>query len=110
MRVGPVALRASVLLALLLAAGCGREAAGPASSAPRDDNAPPAHGDAFVEGKIGEGSNLIPMLASDQSSHEYASNIFDGLLAYDKTLSTLEPRLAESWDIEDGGQKITFHL
>ena len=61
-------------------------------------------------GTIGDASTLIPMLASDSASHEYSGNIFDGLVEYDKTLSKLEPRLAESWDVEDGGQKLTFHL
>jgi peptide/nickel transport system substrate-binding protein len=36
--------------------------------------------------------------------------IFDGLLTYDKNLSDLEPRLAESWDVSDDGLQITFHL
>ncbi|MFN2425138.1 MAG: peptide-binding protein [Candidatus Binatia bacterium] len=61
-------------------------------------------------GTIGDASTLIPMLASDSASHEYAGNLFDGLVTYDKTLSFLEPRLAEKWEVGDGGQKITFHL
>jgi peptide/nickel transport system substrate-binding protein len=105
----------AVLLAVLLAAtaGCsgGEDTTVQAPPvAAETPPPPPARGDAIVFGTIGDGSTLIPMLASDSASHEYASNIFDGLLSYDKTLSTLEPRLAESWDVEDGGQKITFHL
>lgn len=104
----------ALVLALLLAGGCGGNGGAPqdtATKAPAETApAEPARGDAIVFGTIGDGSTLIPMLASDSASHEYAENIFDSLVTYDKTLSRLEPRLAESWDVEEGGQKITFHL
>lgn len=108
---------AAVALALACAACAGGDdpdavatGTAPAAQAVVAADAKPAYGDAVVFGTIGDASTLIPMLASDSASHEYAGNIFDGLVAYDKTLSTLEPRLAESWDVEDGGQRITFHL
>jgi peptide/nickel transport system substrate-binding protein len=106
---------AATLALLLVSGGCGRDESAPHAST--DQVAPvssapavPERGDAIVFGTIGDASTLIPMLASDSASHEYAENIFEGLVAYDKTLSFLEPRLAEKWDVEDGGQKITFHL
>jgi peptide/nickel transport system substrate-binding protein len=97
-----------VVLALLSSCKSEEESFG-GVPAPRPEGTP-AVGDAIVYGTIGDGSNLIPMLASDSSSREYGSTIFEGLLTYDKTLSVLEPRLAESWKVEDKGQKITFHL
>ncbi len=106
----------AVVVALLLASGCGApdgatdNAGAPSAAGQRAGDTTPARGDAIVFGTIGDASTLIPMLGSDSASHEYAGNIFDGLVEYDKTLSKLEPRLAESWDVEDGGQKITFHL
>jgi peptide/nickel transport system substrate-binding protein len=69
-----------------------------------------AYGDAIVFGSIGDASNLIPMLASDSASHEIGAYLFDGLLSYDKTLSHLEPRLAESWEVSEDGTVITFRL
>ena len=50
------------------------------------------------------------MLAGDSASHEVADLIFDGLVAYKKDLSGLEPRLAESWEVSEDGLQITFHL
>ena len=106
----PLACAGALLLAAALVAGCG-DAEGPAPQAvSRDDSAPPAHGDAIVFGTLGDASTLVPMLASDSASHEYAGNLFDGLVEYDKTLSRLEPRLAERWEVAKAGQEITFHL
>lgn len=72
--------------------------------------APPVYGDGVVFGSIGDASNLIPMLASDSASHEVAGYLFDGLVDYDKTLSELEPRLAERWEVSEDGRVITFYL
>jgi peptide/nickel transport system substrate-binding protein len=71
---------------------------------------PAVYGDGVVFGSIGDASNLIPMLASDSASHEIAGYLFDGLLDYDKTLSELEPRLAERWEVSEDGRQITFFL
>ena len=116
MGVGSERRLAAALALLLLTGGCARDESAPPATganpaaATAEEAAQPARGDAIVFGTVGDASTLIPMLASDSASHEYAGNIFDGLVAYDKTLSFLEPRLAEKWDVEDGGQRITFHL
>ncbi|HRR70293.1 MAG TPA: peptide-binding protein, partial [Desulfomonilia bacterium] len=44
----------------------------------------PVSGDVLVESSIGDASNLIPMLASDQTSHEVAGFVYNGLVKYDK--------------------------
>jgi len=69
----------------------------------------PAYGDAIVEGTIGEASTLIPILASDASSHAVAGQIYNGLVKYDKELNIVGD-LAESFDISPDGLAITFHL
>jgi peptide/nickel transport system substrate-binding protein len=106
---GSSAVRAAALAALALLSSCTSEDGPPVAPVARPE-APPARGDAIVFGTIGDASTLIPMLASDSASHEYASHIFDGLVEYDKTLSHLEPRLAEKWEVANGGLEITFHL
>ncbi len=67
------------------------------------------YGDAIVVGSIGDASNLIPMLASDATSHEIAGLIYNGLVKYDKDLN-LVGDLAESWEISNSGKTIVFHL
>ncbi|CAG0995383.1 partial Oligopeptide-binding protein AppA, partial [Geobacteraceae bacterium] len=81
----------------------------PPADLPRRGAGVPAHGDALVVGTIGEPSNLIPLLASDSSSHDVAGNVFNGLLKYDKNLE-LVGDLAESWRVSPDGLTITFTL
>lgn len=69
----------------------------------------PVTGDSLVEGTIGEASTLIPVLASDSSSHAVAGQIYNGLIKYDKNLNIVGD-LAESFDISKDGLTITFHL
>lgn len=71
--------------------------------------AKPAQGDTLVDGAIGEPSNLIPILASDSSSHDVAALVYNGLVKYDKNLNLIGD-LAESWDVSPDGLTITFHL
>lgn len=67
------------------------------------------YGDAIVTASIGDASTLVPILASDSSSQDICGLVFNGLVRYDKDLN-LEGELAESWDIEEGGLVIIFHL
>jgi peptide/nickel transport system substrate-binding protein len=67
------------------------------------------YGDAIVEGTIGEASTLLPILATDSSSHAVAGQIYNGLVKYDKNLN-LVGDLAESYEISPDGLVITFYL
>ncbi len=79
------------------------------SSLPRSSPAPPAYGDLLIEGSIGDASNLIPLLATDSTSHQIGSLIYNGLVKYDKNLNIVGD-LAESWHISEDGLVITFKL
>lgn len=72
-------------------------------------SATPATGDAIVEGTIGEASTLIPVLATDASSHAVAGQIYNGLVKYDKDLKIVGD-LAKTFDVSKDGLTITFHL
>jgi len=69
----------------------------------------PVYGDAFVSGSTADARNLIPILASDTSSSQIVSMLFNGLVKYSKGLKII-PDLAESWRIQDDGLTIIFHL
>ncbi len=71
--------------------------------------ATPAYGDIIVEGSIGDASSLIPLLASDSTSHGIAGLVFNGLVKYDRDIKIIGD-LAESWEISPDGLVITFRL
>lgn len=96
-----------VLGAMALLPACNRES--PSAAKPKVENGAPAYGDAIVEGTIGEASTLIPILATDSSSHAVAGQIYNGLVKYDKNLN-LVGDLAESFSISSDGLEIIFSL
>jgi len=69
----------------------------------------PEPGDTIVTASISDASTLIPIVASDSTSHEVCSMIYNGLVKYDKDLNIIGD-LAESWEIKDNGRVIIFHL
>ena len=99
-------LLAMLLLGLGCAAGCDKQQ--PVIPA-EGKAAAPAYGDTFIQGSIGEPSNLLPVLASDSASSDINSLVYNGLVRYDKNLK-LEGELAESWEISPDGLTITFQL
>jgi len=70
---------------------------------------PPAHGGRLIDASIGDATNLIPMIASDASSHEVAGQLYLSLLKYDKNLN-LVGQLAESWQISEDKLSIIFKV
>ncbi len=69
----------------------------------------PAHGGKLIDASIGDATNLIPMIASDASSHAIAGQLYLSLLKYDKDLN-LVGQLAESWQVSPDNMSITFKL
>ncbi|EGB13371.1 extracellular solute-binding protein family 5 [Pseudodesulfovibrio mercurii] len=104
-------LIACLLCALFLTA-CS-DGGGPATPVPpvnpADIPAEPESGGTLVQPTIGEPSNLIPILATDGSSHEIAGQIYVGLLKYDKDIN-LVPYAAESYEVLDNGRLLRFKL
>ncbi|HET8579266.1 MAG TPA: peptide-binding protein, partial [Methylomirabilota bacterium] len=79
--------------ACVFLAGCGGDVEGKVEEAAAGSEAP-AYGDTFVQASIGDIGGLIPSLTSDQSSHEVGGMIYDGLVKFDKNLTTA-PAMAE---------------
>jgi peptide/nickel transport system substrate-binding protein len=96
------------ILVTMLFLGCSGSKGVDEERVPTADTGP-AYGDVLVEGSIGDASNLIPILASDSTSHAIAALIYNGLVKYDKDLNVVGD-LAESWEVSQGGLVITFRL
>jgi peptide/nickel transport system substrate-binding protein len=104
----------AVAIAMLLAAGCQpspqSQSDKPAAKAQAGQEFfTPEPGGMLVEATIGDASNLIPMLAGDASSHQIAGLIYPGLIRYNPEWE-IEPYLAKSFEIKNGGKTIVFHL
>lgn len=52
---------------------------------------------------------LDPAISSEMSSHSYIMQIFSGLVRLDENL-TVQPDIAEKWQISDDGKEYTFFL
>jgi len=100
-----------ILFVLSLLAGCSDS--GPATPVHPVDKArlseTPESGGSLIQATIGEPSNLLSMIATDSSSHEVASQIFVGMVKYNKDIE-LVPYAAESFSVEDGGKLLKFKL
>jgi peptide/nickel transport system substrate-binding protein len=70
---------------------------------------PEDFGDVFIDGSIGDASNLIPYLAGDSASGSVISMVFAGLMRVDKD-QNLMPDLAKSWEISEDQRTIKFVL
>jgi peptide/nickel transport system substrate-binding protein len=67
------------------------------------------YGDAMVTGSISDARTLVPILASDSASNDVCGLIFNGLVKYDKDINLIGD-LAQSWEIQEQGLVVVFHL
>tara|TARA_B100000959_G_scaffold185050_1_gene193439 strand:+ start:5332 stop:7008 length:1677 start_codon:yes stop_codon:yes gene_type:complete len=67
------------------------------------------YGDGYIDGSIGDASNLIPYLSADSASSSVQDKIYSSLIDFDKDLNII-PSLAKRWDISEDQRTITFHL
>jgi oligopeptide transport system substrate-binding protein len=98
--------RRLVLLAVLITGvlpACFLSKAKPASTVP----AGPA---SEIRIGIRQPSTLDPALRANPSDLLIADQIFDPLVGFDPGTDALVPKLASSWDVQDGGSRFVFHL
>jgi peptide/nickel transport system substrate-binding protein len=100
-------LHCGCLVAVLFLVSCQQEVPKRVSSSATNEK--PATGDAIIEGTIGEATTLIPILATDASSHAIAAQLYNGLVKYDKNLNIVGD-LAERFSVSPDGLQITFYL
>ena len=58
---------------------------------------------------LGEPATLDPAAAGDAGSSAFIAQVFETLTTFD-TDRNLQPALAESWRLEDGGRRVIFQL
>jgi len=72
--------------------------------------AAPKMGGTLVFGRGGDSVGLDPAYETDGNSFMVCDNIYEALVAYADESTTLEPGLAEKWDISPDGKTYTFTL
>jgi oligopeptide transport system substrate-binding protein len=101
--------RGSRAASLLVAAAVASAAIGLPAGIP----APPAPAAAAsadeVRILVGEPTTIDPAAQGDVGSAGVSAQLFEGVTAMDPAL-TVRPALAASWDVEDGGRRIVFHM
>lgn len=97
------------MLFLLGLPGCGSSGSEEKTPGDKKISLKPVPGDAVVVSSIGDAKRLNPVIANDSASGDINSQVFNGLIRYDKDL-LFEGDLAESWDISKDGLVFTFHL
>lgn len=68
-----------------------------------------AHSSDSVTILAGGATTLDPARQGDVSSAQISSQLFESLTAIDPSLR-VQPALASSWDVQDGGRRVVFHL
>ncbi len=63
----------------------------------------------LIIGLPADATNLIGNMAADAPTAEVTSQIYDGLVRYNRNFKIV-PDLAKSWKISNGGKTITFYL
>jgi peptide/nickel transport system substrate-binding protein len=96
-----VALAMATVLVGAVLTGC--------SSSTGTTTAPKAS-DTLIYAQGAEPRGLDPALVDDGESAKVMSNIYEGLLKYNKDSTKVEPSLAKSWDVSADGLTYTFHL
>ncbi|MDC7248001.1 MAG: ABC transporter substrate-binding protein, partial [Sphaerochaetaceae bacterium] len=67
-------------------------------------------GGVLVFGRSGDSVSLDPGRETDGESFYATTAVYDTLVEFVPGETAVQPALAESWDIEDGGLTWTFHL
>lgn len=114
-----LAVRSSVMLVVLLLAGCGGNAARekwvdqlplPADTLTASMTEPGVHGGRFVVGATSSPKTFNPIMANENSSTDVTQRLFVALTDIDYTTQADIPLLAKSWTISDDGRTVTYQM
>lgn len=93
--------RLFLLVGFALLAGCGKGGFSQRASA--------GAGDTLRIAMHTQPTTLDPALVQDVDTGDLVQNVYEGLVAYGED-NKIEPRLAESWTVENGGKTYVFKL
>ncbi|MBL4752298.1 MAG: ABC transporter substrate-binding protein [Flavobacteriales bacterium] len=99
----------AVLVASSFIVGC--TGPGPSTKPEKlEAKGPRTYGGSFKLNERDEFQTLFPYSIIDAVSHRIASQIYEGLIKLNTKDLSIEPRVAESWEVSPDGKVYTFHL
>ena len=101
--------RVAIVVVALLVAGALLASSWPLRGSPVAPTPAAAADPSVVTILAGAPSSLDPAHHGDLGSAAYVSQLYETLTAVDESLA-IQPALAESWAVEDGGRRVTFTL
>ena len=99
-----------VIALVLIAAFSFSTLVGCGSSNKTDDSSKNDVNDTLIYAQGAEPRGLDPALVDDGESAKVLSNLYEGLLKYNKESTKVEPALAKKWGVSDDGLSYTFYL
>ena len=82
--------------------GGSKEPAGDGEAGPKKDT--------LVYGRGGDSASLDPISTTEGETYRVTENIFETLVTYGEQDTTINPGLAEKWEVSDDGLTYTFNL
>jgi peptide/nickel transport system substrate-binding protein len=103
---------AAALLVILLQ-GCGGSAGNGSSDQPvlrKAENGDAFYGGTFKYNETEYIKTLYPLNITEVTGHRIITNVYEGLVSFVQEDLSIEPALAERWDISEDGMTYTFYL
>lgn len=97
----------AVLIFSVVLAGCG---VAPTTTFDAKKTDQPVEGGDFRFGMIADATSIDPAFAQDNNGIEVMKELFDSLVKYKDEDLSIQPGLAEKWEVSSDGLVYTFHL
>jgi oligopeptide transport system substrate-binding protein len=95
---------ASLVILLFVACGTPQEPVG------REGKGGRFYGGVFNANEVEPLRSLFPLTLTQAASHRIAAQIYEGLVGFDQGDLSVQPRLAEAWNVDPTGTQYTFSI
>lgn len=99
-------MRCALLLPFALLLGC----SSPGKTRERKAEGGKYYGGVFNMNEGDDQGSLFPLSLTRSSAHRIAAQVYEGLVRFDQRDLSIQPSLADSWAVDEGGTVYTFKL
>ncbi len=98
----------ALLIAVVTMVSCGGDDKEKHNSTAANGNV--YYGDVLRLNEVEDFRSLFPLSVTDVISHRIANQVYEGLVKLSQKDLSIQPGLAESWEISDSAKKFVFHI